>query len=979
MSPSRRNFSVLRIPCTKPGCNRWFKNKSGYTQHTNAVHPVLSAAPLHAPELPQPNRSPSPIFNGDFDGAGEEDLSGIPRSAQSPAPAEFFGAGDRLYRNYHPSLTGRPCDPEGNFLPPGALPLPLSEKSADDWTPYRDRLEFELADYIFTKNQTPAAQIDHLLDLWAASLLRAGADSSQVLFTDHHDVYRTIDNTPLGDVKWRSFSVKYTGDIPDEGPTPWMTESYDVWFRDPHQVVQNMLANPDYAQEVDLRPYREFATETNERQWQDFMSGDWAWNQADQIAKDPATHGSTFVPVILGSDKTTVSVATGQNDYYPLYASIGNVRNNVRRAHRGALAVVGFLAMPKTTKQHAKTAIFRRFHRQLFHSSLSFILQNLKPGMTKPEVVRFGDGHYRRVIYGLGPYIADYEEQVLLACIVRSWCAKCTSNSRALDDDNILRKRFHTDTLIEEFDHGTLWDEYGIIAQLVPFTNDYPRADIHELIAPDLLHQIIKGAFKDHLVAWVEKYLVATHGQAQADIILDDIDRRIAAAPAFSGLRRFPQGRNFKQWTGDDSKALMKVYLPALEGYVPTDIIRTFRALLEFCYLVRRNIITETTLEEIDDAVARFHQYREIFKDSDVVSTFSLPRQHSIKHYNTLIRLFGAPNGLCSSITESKHIKAVKEPWRRSSRYKALGQMLVTNQHLDKLTASRQDFYARGMLNGTCLTSVLATLNARASGEHDDTGQHEPPVSSPPGEDENEDIDIIDDPTSVLAHVELAKTPRTKRARSIPELSIELRIPDLADLVRCFLFEQSNPEDARDPTEVPLLEFPHYRGRISVFNSASSTFHAPSDLSGIGGMKREHIRACPLWRNECARNDCVFVITDSNARGMLGMDVARVMAFFSLRQHGRPIPCAVVRWFNRVGNAPDPDTGMWMVKPAFSAHNTPHFAIIHIDTIFRAAHLLPVFGTVPLSPSIKFHHVLDIFKLFYVNKFADHHAFEIAS
>jgi len=34
---------------------------------------------------------------------------------------------------------------------------------------------------------------------------------------------------------------------------------------------------------------------------------------------------------------------------------------------------------------------------------------------------------------------------------------------------------------------------------------------------------------------------------------------RIAAAPPFPGLRRFPQGRNFKQWTGDDSKALMKV------------------------------------------------------------------------------------------------------------------------------------------------------------------------------------------------------------------------------------------------------------------------------------------------------------------------------------------------------------------------------------------------------------------------------------
>ncbi len=33
----------------------------------------------------------------------------------------------------------------------------------------------------------------------------------------------------------------------------------------------------------------------------------------------------------------------------------------------------------------------------------------------------------------------------------------------------------------------------------------------------------------------------------------------MAAVAPFSGLRRFPQGRGFKQWTGDDSKALMKV------------------------------------------------------------------------------------------------------------------------------------------------------------------------------------------------------------------------------------------------------------------------------------------------------------------------------------------------------------------------------------------------------------------------------------
>jgi hypothetical protein len=54
-----------------------------------------------------------------------------------------------------------------------------------------------------------------------------------------------------------------------------------------------------------------------------------------------------FCPVVLGSDKTTVSVATGQNEYYPLYASLGNLHNNVRRAHRESVIPLAFLAIPK--------------------------------------------------------------------------------------------------------------------------------------------------------------------------------------------------------------------------------------------------------------------------------------------------------------------------------------------------------------------------------------------------------------------------------------------------------------------------------------------------------------------------------------------------------------------------------------------------------------------------------------------------------
>ncbi|KAG1878456.1 hypothetical protein C8R48DRAFT_804965 [Suillus tomentosus] len=846
-------------------------------------------------------------------------------------------------------MVGKPCDADGIYLPPGAPPPPPENVASDNWTPFRSRAEFETAEFLYTQNQMSAGQINRLLDLWASTLAK---HNDRPPFADHHDLYAVIDSSPFGDVKWQCFTVAYDGERP-ENPKPWMDDKYDVWFRDPREVTRNMLANSAYANEFDYRPYQEYSTENDQRQWKDFMSGDWAWDQADEIAKDPNTLGSTFVPIILGSDKTTVSVGTGNNEYYPLYASIGNICNNVRQAHRDGLAIIGFLAMPKTTKEHADEPTFRNFRRQLFHSSLSKILSSLKPGMTTPEVARFGDGHYRRVVYGLGPYIADYEEQVLLTCIVRGRCPKCMAPRANLDQDSLCRCRDYVEALIEEGPLGNLWNEAGIVPELVPFTNDFPRADIYQMISPDILHQLIKGAFKDHLVEWVEKYLRHVHPKRRAEQILDDIDRRIAAVAPFSGLRQFPQGRGFKQWTGDDSKALMKVYLPAIEGHVPTDTVRAFRALLEFCYLVRRNIITEDVLVEIEDALSRFHHYREIFKTSGTIPTFSLPRQHSLKHYIQNIRLFAAPNGLCSSITENKHIKAVKEPWRRSSRFRALGQMLLINQQLDKISAARVEFTRRGMLAGTCLSAAMNAL-----GNIDG------------------DLEIDDGPTVLQAFVQLAKTPQwKKRAQTVPALAEELSIPRLPDLLAQFLFQQLHPDDHRDPCDVPLAECPRYLNKILVFNSASSRFYAPSDLSGSGGMRTEHIRSSPSWRNEHSRYDCVFVNTDSDLPGMRGLEVARVRTFFSFKYRGNTYPCAVIHWFDKVGDTADEDTGMWIVSPAGGASK---HAVIHVDAIYRAAHLIPVYGMEFLPQGFKCHDSYDAFRTYYVNKYADHHAFEIA-
>ncbi|KIK11762.1 hypothetical protein PISMIDRAFT_122128, partial [Pisolithus microcarpus 441] len=154
-----------------------------------------------------------------------------------------------------------PCNANGDFLPNGTQPEPHQPKPPDDWSPYNSRLEFELADFIYTHNQMSAANLNILLELWAASLVEAGASP---IFSSYKEMYRTIDKTEVGDVEWQSFTVKYTGGVEGD-PMPWMHDEYDIWFRDPHKVVQNMLANPEFSKEMDYRPFCEYDTKCSTR------------------------------------------------------------------------------------------------------------------------------------------------------------------------------------------------------------------------------------------------------------------------------------------------------------------------------------------------------------------------------------------------------------------------------------------------------------------------------------------------------------------------------------------------------------------------------------------------------------------------------------------------------------------------------------------------------------------------------------------
>ncbi|PSR76460.1 hypothetical protein PHLCEN_2v8435 [Hermanssonia centrifuga] len=251
-----RAFNPVRLLC--PSCHRVLRNLSGLTKHTHTFHarPHGHTLPTHGAAINnEPNITVQPLDD---------------------SPQHQVLKDGRLYHLVHPKMNGRPCDSQGRFLnDPTSQPSCRTESATNDWTPFASRLQFETADFLFQRARMSQGNIDRLLELWAASLIPYGALPP---FAGVPHMLETIDSIPFGDAPWTSFKVRYTGDLPPN-PPPWMTAEYEVSHRDPLVCVRNMLANPDFADEFDVAPYREYDPSLK-RQYTNLMSGNWAWKQA---------------------------------------------------------------------------------------------------------------------------------------------------------------------------------------------------------------------------------------------------------------------------------------------------------------------------------------------------------------------------------------------------------------------------------------------------------------------------------------------------------------------------------------------------------------------------------------------------------------------------------------------------------------------------------------------------------------------------
>jgi hypothetical protein len=152
-------------------------------------------------------------------------------------------------------------------------PPPPEEKTVDDWRPFDSQDHFEMAEFLYCQARMSAGNTDTLMKLLARM------QHDQYIFKNHSDMCETIDATELGDIPWQRSTLQYQGAIPVDEPPQWMSTEYEIFYRDPHKVLKNMLADPTFKHGFDYVPYQEFES-GGDCIYENVMSGDWAFHQA---------------------------------------------------------------------------------------------------------------------------------------------------------------------------------------------------------------------------------------------------------------------------------------------------------------------------------------------------------------------------------------------------------------------------------------------------------------------------------------------------------------------------------------------------------------------------------------------------------------------------------------------------------------------------------------------------------------------------
>jgi len=617
------------------------------------------------------------------------------------------------------------------------------------------------------------------------------------------------------------------------------------------------------------------------------------------------------------------------------------------------------------------TEEYRGYCRDVFHTVIQETLRPLVDAMHNGVSIRCSDGVERLCFPVLCQYIADMEEQVVLASIVKGWCPKCLAPTGELEPQGprgriSVPPRTDADArnARRNLDPSDLREQGYHVNET--FCADYPCGGIIDSLGPDLLHQAAK-CFWDHLLEKCIKPLILDYWSDQKKVperrVLAEIDARFSIMPKYFGLRRFTKGIYNKQhpWMVHEYRAMMKVILGVLAGICPKEGMLLLREYLIINYLSQYPVHNDTSLGWLDGAIDTFwkilrnpkgsfvHLKDNVrFKDSVITETWAPSKLHYFRHYAECVREKGTLTSYSTDRTEIWH-KILKAAYNRSNKIPDhVNKFIVT--YVSRITAFR--------IRVSTLEFDVASEDggSSANGEPDRRS-----LDSDSGVEEDEMVTMEEfEEDSISTLVSWPKKARKGWPKSANSTESAIGcIGFRAALMKYFLQKarrqpnNTNGEALRSVNELLEILDP----TVWVHNCVSLRYSASNPLEKHLSLQSKTDPDCVKEYIRCAghdsqsRRDCVLVYDGHKsvrtASTMARRKVYQLLMLFqceSITLEGSSIGVgmgreglALVQEFS-VGPKCDANTGM------YSLARTEKVEVISIESIERGVHLIPKFG-----------------------------------